>query len=191
LAGTKLKHLCRYLESTKNYCITYRAGPPYSTPSLLGFCDSNWAENVDDRRSVIGYAFLLYQAAVSWQSRTQQIVATSSTQAEYMAATEATKEAMSWPDVPQSSKKHSESSTALFSDSQGSIALSKNPEHHRRTKHIDVQYHFVREQGAAKTVVFNFVPSADMAAHVLTKALRKPRHDAVVRMLGLAHCSPV
>ena len=74
--------------------------------------------------------------------------------------------------------------TVLCSDSEGSIALSKNPERHRRTKHIDVQYHFVREQVAAETVVFKFVPSAEMAADVSTKAL-PPRHDAMVRMLGV------
>jgi hypothetical protein len=70
-------------------------------------------------------------------------------------------------------------------DNQGSIALAKNPEHHRRTKHIDVQYHFVREQVAGKTVVFKFVPSIEMAADVLTKALPNPRHRLVVKLLGV------
>ena len=102
-----------------------------------------------------------------------------------MAATEATKEAMSWRMFLSAIKKHNEGPTVLCSDNQGSIALSKNPQHHRRTKHIDVQYHFVREQVAGKTVVFKFVPSTDMAADVLTKALPKPRHGAVVRMLGV------
>jgi hypothetical protein len=60
-----LKHLGRYLKGTENYCITYRAGPQSTTPSLLGYCDSDWAENVDNRRSVTGYVFLLCQTAVS------------------------------------------------------------------------------------------------------------------------------
>ena len=180
-----LKHLGRYLKGTQDYCITYRAVAQSSMPPLLGYCDSDWAENVDHRRSVTGYAFLLCHGAVSWQSRTQQTVATSSTQAEYMAATEATKEAMWWRMFFKAINKHNEGPTVICSDNQGSIALAKNPEHHRRTKHIDVQYHFVREQVAGKTVVFKFVPSIEMAADVLTKALPNPRHRLVVRMLGV------
>jgi hypothetical protein len=121
----------------------------------------------------------------SSHSPTQQTVATSSTQPEYMAATEATKEAMWWRMFFKAIKKHNEGPTVICSDNQGSIALSKNPEHHRRTKHIDVQYHFVREQVAGKTVVFKFVPSIEMAADVLTKALPNPRHRLVIKVLGV------
>lgn len=75
--------------------------------------------------------------------------------------------------------------TTIFSDSQGSIALSKNPEYHQRTKHIDVQHHFVREQVAAGTVGLTFVPTGDMAADFLTKAIEKGQHWKCAHMVGL------
>ena len=66
------------------------------TPSLVGYCDADWGSNVDDRRSITGYVFLLSGGAVSWQAKKQPTVALSSVEAEYMASTQATKEAIWW-----------------------------------------------------------------------------------------------
>ena len=73
----------------------------------------------------------------------------------------------------------------IFSDSQGSIALVKNPEYHSRTKHIDVQHHFVREQVASGVVTFKFIGTELMAADVLTKALATNKHQDMIHLMGV------
>ena len=91
-----IKRLLRYLRGTLNYSLTYGNIGNHMTPSLIGYCDSDWGSNVDDRRSITGYVFLLSGGAVSWQAKKQPTVALSSVEAEYMASTQATKEAIWW-----------------------------------------------------------------------------------------------
>ena len=103
-----------------------------------------------------------------------------------MAATQATKEAIWFRSFLHELGLDIESSpTTIFSDSQGSIALVKNPEYHSRTKHIDVQHHFVREQSALGVVVFKFVSTEDMVTDVLTKSLGKIKHQELIRSMGV------
>ena len=75
--------------------------------------------------------------------------------------------------------------TTLYSDSQGSIALAHNPEHHARTKHIAIRYHFIREHVADETVHLTFVGTADMAADIFTKALDRVAYERGTQQLGL------
>ena len=102
-----------------------------------------------------------------------------------MAATQATKEAMWWRSVLVELGHRIEKPTAIHSDSQGSIALSKNPEHHARSKHIDIRHHFVREQVAVGTVTLQYVPTEDMLADVLTKPIPRDKHVRLTEGLGL------
>ena len=125
---------------------------PTSQPALLGYCDSDWGQR-HDRRSVTGYAFKLAGGAISWQSKKQKTVALSTVEAEYMATTQATKEAIWWRSYLAGLGYDMTQPTTLLSDSQGSIALAKNPDHHARTKHIDVQYHFIRQHLATTTIL--------------------------------------
>ena len=76
--------------------------------------------------------------------------------------------------------------TVVYSDSQGSIALAKNPDHHDRTKHIDVRYHFIREQLASQAIRAEFIGTERMLADVLTKPLGRDRHEELVGKMGLA-----
>ena len=180
-----LQRVLRYLRGTIYQRITYRGeGPIRSQPELLGYSDSDWGQR-KDRRSITGYAFLLCGGAVSWQSKKQKTVALSTVEAEYMATTQAAKEAIWWRchlsglgyDVTQP--------TTLLSDSQGSIALAENPDQHARTKHIDIQYHFIRQHLAEKTILLRFIGTADMAADILTKALERIAHCRGMGLLGM------
>ena len=102
-----------------------------------------------------------------------------------MAATHATKEAiwlrrfMAELDVQQ------QHATVIYDDNQGAIAITKNPIHHDRTKHIDVQYHFVREQVEANTVTLKYLPTQQMPADILTKPIPRDAHVRHVKTLGL------
>jgi Reverse transcriptase (RNA-dependent DNA polymerase)/gag-polypeptide of LTR copia-type/Integrase core domain/GAG-pre-integrase domain len=180
-----IKRLFRYLRGTLNYSLTYGRIGNNMTPSLVGYCDSDWGSNIDDRRSITGYVFLLSGGAVSWQAKKQPTVALSSVEAEYMASTQATKEAIWWRTFLKELKVNTSSAILIFSDSQGSIALGKNPEYHARTKHIDIQHHFVREHVSNGTVVFQFITTDDMAADVLTKPLPREKHQRMIEMIGM------
>jgi hypothetical protein len=184
---TAVNRVLHYLRGTMDYELTY--GSDQQPLSLYGYCDSDWASDKDDRRSVTGYAFMLGGGAVSWQAKKQQTVALSSVEAEYMAAAQATKETMWWRTFMTELGMHLTSATTLCSDSQGSIALSRNPEHHARSKHIDIRHHFVREQVAAGTVTLQYVPTENMAADILTKALSRDKHMLLLHMLGLRSAS--
>ena len=102
-----------------------------------------------------------------------------------MAATQSTKEAMWWRSTLLELGIDLEGPTIIHSDSQGSIALTKNPEHHARSKHIDIRHHFVREQVAVGTITVDYVPTEDMVADVLTKALPRDQHHKLISMMGL------
>ena len=108
------------------------------------FFDVDWAGDMDQRRSTSGYLFNVFGGAVSWMSKKQSVVALSTTEAEYMAATHASKEAV-WLQRLCSSKGLVQGAIRIDCDSQSAIFLAKNPAYHSNTKHIDVQYHFVRD----------------------------------------------
>ncbi len=102
-----------------------------------------------------------------------------------MAATEAAKEALFWKSFLTGVGYQITAPIRILSDNQGSIALSKNPGHHDRTKHIDVKHHFVRERVADGTITLEHVGTNDMAADVLTKALVRDKHNHTTALLGI------
>ncbi|CEG49080.1 gag-pol polyprotein [Plasmopara halstedii] len=149
-----LKRVLRYLKATQTYGLQYSS---CDQAKLLGYSDADWAGDIESRRSTSGYVFTLNNGCISWRSKKQQSVALSSTEAEYMALSEATQEAV-WLKVflCELGEMTPNDSVRIFEENQGSIALAKNPEFHKRTKHIDIRYHFVREkiEDAIMTAMF-------------------------------------
>jgi hypothetical protein len=189
------KRALRYLQGSKNYGITLGQTQgilseqlQYEAGQLHGYVDASYAQNLVDRRSTTGYVFMLGNGPISWTSKRQPTVALSSCEAEYMAETQAAKEAI-WlrrlllelgytgPDVQ---------TVRIYADNQGSMALAKNPEYHARTKHIDTQWHFVREQVGLGTIELTYIPTNEQLADGLTKALGGPDFQRFVRGLGLS-----
>lgn len=180
------KRVLRYLRGTAKYGITYRQKENNEIrPQLHGFCDSDWASNTDDRRSVTGYVFILCGGAVSWKSKKQRTVALSTVEAEYMATAAAVKEIIWWHSFMKSFGYSNDIPTCLYSDSQGSIALAKNPQEHERTKHIDIQYHFIRQHVAEHTVALEYISTHAMAADVMTKSLNRQKHNSAMELVGV------
>ncbi|RWS21908.1 integrase core domain protein-like protein [Leptotrombidium deliense] len=148
---TAAKRVLRYLKGTSKHGITFNANS--NGPSLYGYCDADYAGDLDSRRSTSGYVFILSGGAVSWMSRVQRIVALSTTEAEYIALAEATKEAF-WMRQLLSDFGNEQTATNIWCDNQGAIKLVGNPEFHQRTKHIDVRHNFIRDaQSDGKIVV--------------------------------------
>ena len=127
----------RYLRGTSNAYLQFGK----TRDGLVGFVDSDFAGDLDKRRSLTGYVFTIGGCAVSWRVTLQSIVACSTTDAEYMAISKACKEAI-WLRDLYAELCGDSSSPTIFSDSQSVICLTKNPMYHERTKHIDVKYHY-------------------------------------------------
>ena len=123
---------------------------------------------------------------ISWRSKKQRTVALSSTEAEYMALSEATQEAV-WLKVflCELGEMAKDEAVKIYEDNQGSIALAKNPEFHKRTKHIDIRYHYVRELVEDKKVEVFYVSTDDNPADLFTKNLGRIKFLKFREMLGL------
>jgi len=169
---TAMRRIMRYLKSTTSLCLVYEG----EIEPLTGFTDSDWAGDRETRRSTSGYIFNLGSGAISWSSKRQSATALSSCEAEYIGQAQATKEAV-WlrrllVELQVAEEEgHAPIATVIYGDNQGAIALTKNPEFHARTKHIDIQHHFVREKQQSGEVDLRYIPTEQQVADGLTKAL--------------------
>jgi len=179
-----VKRIFRYLRGTTKLGLMYRSDGPY-----IGYSDADWASNTEDRRSTGGYVFILHSSPISWMSKRQSAVATSSCEAEYMALCQTVKEAVWLRKLLQelNQNQYTTEATSLLADNMGAIALAKNPEFHARTKHIDIAYHFIREKIADSTVTVEWIPTTKMVADGLIKALPAPKFKEFISSLGLTN----
>jgi hypothetical protein len=168
---TVVKRVLRYLCGTTNYGLCYqgRLGLD-SVVDIHGFVDAEWAGDLDYRRSTSGYVFNLFGGAISWMRKRQDVVALSTTEAEYMVATHASKEEI-WLQRLCSCIGLVQQAMRLDCDSQSAIFLAKNLAYHSKTKHIDVQYHFVRDMVEEKKVLLEKVDTLKNVAYSLTKSV--------------------
>lgn len=166
------KRILKYLKGTKHYCMTFNRSVNFN---LTGFVDADWANNVLDRKSYTGFCFKLGNCLISWESRKQNTVALSSTEAEYMALSEASKEAMYLRNLICELTGDLKCIT-IFNDNQSAIKLSANPVFNKRSKHIDVRHHFVREAVASGFISVKYLQTTQMPADILTKSLCSAKH---------------
>lgn len=166
----RVKQILRYLKGTTTLKLRFLAKP--TEIRLLAYSDSDYAGDVDTRRSTSGYVFLLGGACISWRSERQRVVATSTTEAEYIAAAEAVKELL-WIERLLKELISAHPIPTLFVDNRSAIKLVENQVLHRRTKHIDVRYHFIREKFNENCFELESVSTREQAADILTKGLEK------------------
>ncbi|GJR61822.1 retrovirus-related pol polyprotein from transposon TNT 1-94 [Tanacetum coccineum] len=171
-----MKWILKYLRGTANVGLVYGTDRGNHV-DVTGFVDSDYAKDPDKGRSITGYAFLVQGCVVSWKATLQHVVALSTTEAEYMALTEAVKEAI-WLKGLLEELGVELNTVAVNCDNQGAIHLSRNHVFHERTKHINVRYHFIREVLEAKTVKVLKVGTEHNVADALTKVVpgRKLQH---------------
>ena len=145
----------------------------------------NWATDINDRKSQLGFCFLLAGGTISWESRKQRVVATSSAESEYIALAEAAKEAYYLRYLLAELGYASDGSTTIYSDSQSAQHMAKFKGHHSRTKHIDYKYHFIRQAVEEDVVRIEYKSTNEMTADVLTKPLARIKHTFCISSMGV------
>lgn len=177
------KRILRYIKNTINLGILYLNS---DEEKLIAFSDADYAGDMDTRRSTSGAAFMFGGSIISWSSERQKSVSLSTTESEYMAASQCVKELIWLRSLFQEILNVKELKTLLYMDNQSAIRLVKNPEFHKRSKHIDVRYHFIREKFEEKMFDLRYICTNDMLADVFTKALAAPKFNIFVKKLGIA-----
>lgn len=168
LAAAK-RVLC-YLQGTLDYGIWYKRR---GDDSMSVYTDSDFAGDLDERKSTSGYVFLWNEGAVAWSSRKQDIVALSSTEAEYVAAAGCASQALWVREVLEEFGVHLEGSMTIKCDNTSTIKLSRNPVFHGRCKHIGVRFHFLRDLVNNGSVVLEHCGMNDQVADILTKPMSR------------------
>ena len=158
----------RYLKGFINFGMHFYQ---YGTLQVNYFSDSDWACDKDDRKSIVGYAIYIGSNLVSWCSKKQPVVSRSSTEAKYRALAQATSEVVWIQTLLGELNIKLAVAPIIWCDNQGAIALAYNPVYHAKTKHVELDIHFIREKVAAKKIVVQFFPSEDQTADILTKPL--------------------
>lgn len=181
---TRAKRVLRYLSNTKEYNLTFSFGSEGLNPQ--GYTDSAFADETQNSRSTSAYLFTLNGTPMSWATSLQKLVATSSCEAEYIGLTECVKEAL-WIQafLLELGYKDQVVPFRLFADNTGAIAIANNPEFHKRTKHINNKFHFVRQHMDNKDVVVTYLETKSMPADGLTKCLDRQAFNHFLQQISL------
>ncbi|RVW12523.1 Retrovirus-related Pol polyprotein from transposon TNT 1-94 [Vitis vinifera] len=147
---------CRALDLSLTHSARYWLCKRQRTVTLKYTQMRNWAGNIIDRRSTSGYCYFVWENLVTWRSKKQSVVARSSAEAEYRALAQ-----------------------------ESLISIAKNPVHHDRTKHVEIDRHFITEKVTSEMVKLNYVPTKHQTADILTKALPRPNFEDLTCKLGL------
>jgi hypothetical protein len=164
-----VKHLLRYIAGTRDLGCCYTRQD--SEAKLVGYSDADWAGDIDDRKSTSGVLFFFGGCPISWQSTKQKIVALSSCEAEYVAATAAACQGVWLKRLLGELLGHDGGVPELHIDNKSAIALTKNPVFHDRSKHIQIRYHFIRQCVEDGDIDVLFVRTNDQLSDIMTKAL--------------------
>jgi hypothetical protein len=180
------KHLMRYIVGTITFRQIYSASKPLK---LECFADASWSDDLDDSKSHSGYVNFLNGAPISYSSKKQTLVALSSMEAESVALSHAAKEALWLRQICHELNVFGTTSPftpTILTDSKSALDAVKNPVHHARTKHFGRHHHFIRDCVNKNEVSTAYIPSADNAADIFTKALNRVKHTSALRLLNMA-----
>ena len=180
---TAVKRVFRYLNGTRDLGVIYSKEGEVEP---LAYSDADWGSDANDRKSISGYIFQMSAGPISWQSKKQPTIALSSMEAEYMAESLTARQVIWLRSLTAELGIPYSGPTTLNVDNQGAIDYSNNSINHGRTKHIDIQHHFVREKLISNEIEIQYCATENNLADLFTKALPKPRHEDLVKRLGMA-----
>ena len=182
--GAAMKQCLRYLKGTTSFGITFERSGRNAT-TLVGYSDSSHNVDPDDGRSTTGHIFYFGQSPITWCSQKQDTVALSSCEAEFMAGTEAARQAIWLQDLIREIIGVPCAKTVIRIDNRLAIALTKNPVFHGRSKHIHTRYHFIRKCVERGLMEVEHVPGTEQKADILTKALGRVKYKEMRELIGV------
>ena len=179
---TAAKRVLRYIRGTIEYGVKFGRCQNFK---LCGFSDSDWAGSVDDMKNTSGFCFNFGSGAFSWCSKKQEVVAQSTAEAEFIAATAAVNQALWLKKLMHDLNMEQKDNTEIFVDNQAAIAISNNPVFHGKTKHFNIKLFFLREvqQNGEATLVY--CKSEDQLADLFTKPLPLSKFELLRQKIGV------
>ena len=180
---TAVKRILRYLRGTTHHGLLYNY-QRNGSKAIVGYSDADWGGDTTDCKSTSGYMFQIGGTAITWQSKKQTCVALSTAEAEYVALSAAAQEAVWLKQLKQDLTGKNET-VMIHEDNQSAIAIAKNPQFHGRVKHINIKYHFIREQVNNDNIVLKYCQTSEMIADMLTKALGRIKFEKLREMAGV------
>jgi hypothetical protein len=174
-------HLLRYLNGTKKRVLEFNGN---SNSGIIAYSDSDWASDPQDRKSITGNFCTLANGPVSWLSRKQKTIALSSTEAEYMALSDCSRQLV-WMSQLLTEVGFDISTPLLYGDNLGSLFWSTSEVQEKRSKHIDIRYHYIWDLLKRKQINLDWIDGSKNPADILTKNLEKVKFNLFCPMLGL------
>ena len=179
------KRIVRYLSGTKEMGIIMERKNDNKEINLTAFCDSDYAEDLDDGKSTAGYVIMINNWPVIWRTKKHNCLTQSSVEAEYLSASEAEKEIIWLRKVVESLLETKFPATTMFMDNQGAICIANGEVLNSKLKHVDVRHHYVKECVRNGEISLQFCPSNDNVADTLTKALAGPKFCDLRERIGI------
>ncbi|KAL0536093.1 hypothetical protein IC582_025025 [Cucumis melo] len=172
-----VNRILRYLKNTHGKGLMFRKT---NKKTIEAYTDSDWARSVIDRKSTFGYHTFVWGNLVTWRSKKQSVVAKSSAEAEYRAMSLGICEEIWLQKVLSDLHQECETPLKLFCDNKAAISIANNPVQHDRTKHVEIDRHFIKERLDSGSICILYIPSSQQIADVLTKGLLRPHFDLCV-----------
>jgi len=180
------KRIMRYVKGTSSYGIQYSKN---QNGEIVGYSDSGWSGDKDDRKSTAAYVFIFGNATFSWNSKKESVVALSSCEAEYIAASMKACQAQWINMLLIKLQLVKDEKMKLRIDSKSAIDLAKHPVTHDRSKHIETKFHFLRDQVNNGKLEVKYWKTDEQIADLLTKPLKSSSFDYLKMKLGIAEAS--
>lgn len=185
------KRILRYVKGTSNYGILFPMRSEKNEAKLFGYTDADWCGDKGDRKSTAGYIFMFGRTPISWSSKKEPVVALSSCEAEYIAASMSVCQALWLNTLMGELKMEKSDSVKLLIDNQSAINLAKHPMAHGRSKHIETRFHFLRDQVNNGKIIVEHCRTDVQLADILTKALKRQRFVELRNKLGVVSIEDV
>jgi len=177
-----VKRIMCYLRGTCELGLFYQRN---EGKDWLGYTDSDYANDVEDKKNTSGYVFMMSEAAISWSSKKQPVVSLSTTEAEFIAAATSSCQAVWLRRILEAIGRNQTSPTVIYCDNSSTIKLSQNPVMHGRSKHIVVRFHFLRDLTRKETIKLQHCNSQEQIADIMTKPVKLEDFVRIRKQLGV------
>jgi hypothetical protein len=175
------KRVLHYLKRTEDMAILYKRGKT----EIVGYSDASWGNDLEDRKSISGNVFLFAGGPISWLSKKQEIIALSSTAAEYISLAKAAEQAIFLKTLLEDFGVIQKNPIKIYQDNNGARFIATNKNNTKKSKHIEIKYHYVRDLIEKKLITVPYLATSEMPADMLTKPVSKVLMERFTSIIGM------